>query len=492
MHPMVSRARIAVALLLAAAPARADVEVAALFGAGMVLQRDRPIEVWGRAQPGERVDVSIAVRSGTAVADAKGLWTVRLHPLPAGGPYTLFVAGDDAHRYDDVLVGDVWVCAGQSNMALSLAEVEGGPEDSRGADGSDLRLFRMGTAHSPEPFGQVLGEWRVAAPVAAREFSAVGWYFGRRLEYELDVPVGLIQCTFSGSPVEAWVAPARLAQDGELQDAMKRALRSELARPGALYNGMIHPLSRFPVCGVAWYQGESNVATASDYPRLFRALVESWRAAWEDPDLFFAFVQLPNHGSPDQPSAGRSAWAIMREAQMRGLALPRTAMAVTIDIGAGEGLHPVDKAAFGKRLAGVVLTDAYGRRDVAGHGPELLGWQVDGGLVSVRFDRVEAGLSTTDEEPPRGFALAGSDRTWHPADARIEGEDTVVVSSDSVPAPVAVRYAWSDEPQVNLVGRDGLPAAPFRTDDWPCPRLEPRDGPDEPQGDPGGGESGGR
>jgi sialate O-acetylesterase len=464
---MLSRGWIALPLLALMPAAFADVTVDPLFGAGMVIQRDRPIAVWGRAARGERVDVSIAGRSGTAVADRTGRWEVHLHPLPAGGPYTLFVAGDDAHHFADVMVGDVWVLAGQSNMDLALGEVEGGPEDSRGADGSDLRLFRMGTAHSPRPFDQVLGQWKPAAPVAAREFSAVGWYFGRRLEYELDVPIGLIQCTFSGSPVEAWVEPGRLAAEGALEQSTARALRAELARPGALFNGMIHPLSRFKVRGVAWYQGESNVAAAERYPQLFRALVESWRKAWREPELFFAFVQLPNHGEPEAPPPARSAWAIMREAQATGLALPHTCMAVTIDIGAGEGLHPDDKAAFGKRLAGLVLADVYEQRDFASRGPTLDGWRVDGARVLVHFEHVGAGLTTTDEDLPRGFALAGRDRSWHWAEARIEGGDTVVVTSESVPEPVAVRYAWTDEPRVNLVGRDDLPAEPFRTDDWP-------------------------
>ena len=478
---------IAAAVLLSAAQTRADVEVAPLIGEGMVFQRGRPMVVWGRAQPGERVDVSMAQRGTTVVADGEGRWEVQLHPMVAGGPHTLYVAGDNALRFDDVMVGDVWVCSGQSDMELPLGEVEGGPEESRGADGSDLRLFRVAPADADEPFEGVRGTWQRAAPVAARAFSAVGWYFGRRLEYELDVPVGLIQCTGSGSFAEPWVELARLEADESLQPSLERALGSEHARPGALYNGMVHPLSRFPVRGVVWYQGESNVPVAQCYAGLFRTLIECWREAWDDPELFFLFVQLPNHGESDELPRGDSPWAMLREAQTRALDLPHTAMVVTIDldidldldlgIGIDDdtffdddedlGLYPTDKRPYGRRLAGVALTDVYGRGDVESRGPTPAETRIDGAEVRVRFQRVGEGLSTVDGEAPRGFALSGEDRSWSWARARIEGGDTVVLECDEVLEPVAVRYAWSDEPLVNLVGAASLPAEPFRSDDWP-------------------------
>ncbi len=456
--------------LLFATAARGDVEVAPLFGEGMILQRERPIAVWGSADPGERVDVALADRSGAAVADAEGRWEVRLDPLPAGGPHVLRVSGDNELSFPNVALGEVWVCAGQSNMRARLEETRDGLEESQRMDGCDLRLYRLTPAWSSPAARELSGSWETCSPDAARRFSAVGWFFGRRLELELDVPIGVIQCT-QPAPAESWTDPARMEVTGGLKVSLERPFRRAQAHPGALYNGTVLPLARFPVRGIAWYQGESNLWHARQYGLLFRTLIESWRAAWDDPELFFAFVQLPDNGEEEKRPAAR--WAMLREAQASALALPHTAMAVTLDVGAGDGLHPQKKRPYGERLAGVALSDVYGA-ELASRGPAVAEMHFEGAVVRLHFDRVGTGLITADGQLPRAFALAGQDKKWRQAEARITGRDVVVVQSPDVPAPVALRYAWTDAPNVNLTGENGLPAEPHRSDDWPYPKPRER------------------
>jgi sialate O-acetylesterase len=448
--------------------ARAEVELAPLFGAGMVVQRERPIAVWGRAQPGERVSVSLAHRSAATVADELGRWEVRLDPLPAGGPHALRVSGHDELLLPNVAVGEVWVCAGQSNMHAPLRTIDGGPEAAEELEACDLRLFRATPAWSDTPALELAGSWETCAPAAALEFSSVGWFFGRRLERELGVPIGLIQCT-KPAPAESWTDLARMQATPELAASLERRFPAEQARPGRLFNGQVLPLARFPVRGIAWYQGESNLWSSSHYGLLFRTLIESWRAAWDDPQLFFLFVQLPSNGEGEPRPFAR--WARLREGQASALVLPHTAMVVTIDIGEGEGFHPRDKRSYGERLAGVALSDVYGV-EIASKGPVVSQVHFEEGRARLRFERVGAGLTTTDGQQPRAFALAGADRQWLPAEARITGVDEVVVETPAVSAPLAIRYAWSDAPRVNLTGANGLPAEPYRSDDWPFVRPE--------------------
>ena len=429
----------------------------------MVVQRERPIAVWGRAEPGERVDVSLAHRSGTAVADEEGRWEVRLDPLPAGGPHVLRVSGHNELLLENVVVGEVWVCAGQSNMHAPLRTIDGGLEAAGELDGCNLRLFRATPAWSETPALELSGSWETCGLPAALEFSSVGWFFGRRLERELDVPIGLIQCT-KPAPAESWTDLARMQASPELATSLERRFPAEHARPGRLFNGLVLPLARFPVRGIAWYQGESNLWSSSHYGLVFRTLIESWRAAWGDPELFFLFVQLPNNGEGEARPLAR--WVRVREAQASALALPRTAMVVTIDIGEGEGFHPGVKRPYGERLAGVALSDVYGKQ-IDSQGPAVSELHFEEKSVRLRFERAGAGLTTADGQPPRAFALAGEDRQWIPAEARITGVDEVVVESPAVPAPLAIRYAWSDAPRVNLTGANGLPAEPYRSDDWP-------------------------
>jgi sialate O-acetylesterase len=315
-------------------------------------------------------------------------------------------------------------------------------------------------------------------------FSAVGYHFGRELAGELEVPVGLIQCAWGGTPAEAWTTAARLAADAALAPSRDRELKPPVAQ-ARLYNGMVAPLERYGVAGVIWYQGESNVDQAAQYRLLFPAMIESWREARGREDLPFLFVQLAAFlARQDEP--GDSAWAELRESQAAALALPHTGMAVAIDVGDAEDIHPKNKREVGRRLALLALRDVYGR-DLHAEGPTFAGLELEGPRVRVRFDQAEGLMAAGGLV--RGFALAGDDGVFHRAEGRIEG-DSVVLTSPEVPAPTAVRYAWADNPEATLTSGAGLPAVPFRTDGPYASRAVPEgpgapgapDAPDAPGG----------
>ncbi len=445
----------------AAAPATADgIRFGARFGDHMVIQRDRPVRVWGEAPGGARVEVQLGPRRATVEAAADGHWATTLEALPAGGPFVL-AAGSGADRVEaaDVLIGDVWLCSGQSNMQMTLKECDGGPEAAAGAGTlANLRLASVGRRPSaaPESGGEV--RWRVAASESASDFSAVGFWFAARLLADptlRDVPIGVIDASFGGTLCEAWVPREALAGFAreELRDSMFGI------GPSALFNGMIAPLGRAPITGVVWYQGEGNSDRPDTYPKLLAALFASWRSRFETPDLPFLVVQLPDFA----PGWGGVSWAWIREAQASAVrATPHASLVVGIDTNDGSDLHPRPKRAIGERAALLALHDVYGRPVIA-RGPEFREARAEGDALRVRFESLGDGLASRDGGPIRGFAVAGADGRSRFADAVIDG-DSIVLRSGAVPAPLTVRYAWSGAPGANLVNRSGLPAAPFRTD----------------------------
>lgn len=476
--PMIATARrlpLALVLLLAAAaPASAAVELASVFGDGMVLQRDRPIAVWGRAEPGEKVTVTLAGRSATArAAAADGRWRVELPAVAAGGPHELVVEGKDRVAVKDVLVGDVWLCSGQSNMEFAARAAASWAEAAKEADLPRLRLFHGTRAVAAEPADDVKGTWTASTAASAAGFSAVGWFFGRELLRELDVPIGLIEVAWGGTPAEAWTPREALARVPRLRPLLDRGKPGAAPSPhqaSTLWNGMVAPLVPLAVRGVIWYQGESNAGRAAEYRVLFPTMIKAWRDAFGREDLPFAFVQLANfggRGGPTQPSGGPSPWAELREAQLLTLrALPHTGMAVTIDIGDAGDIHPKNKRDVGGRLARWALATVYGR-DLEWSGPLFAKMQRAGKDAKLTFDHA-AGLTTTDGKPPAGFAVAGEDGNFFPGVARIE-DGAVIVSHPDGRTVRAVRYAWANAPaeRLNLVNGAGLPASPFRTDDLP-------------------------
>jgi len=462
--------------LLAAGLASAEVKLASPFGDHMVLQRDRPAPVWGQAAPGERVTVTLGAQQAAATAGRDGRWKVSLPALPAGGPHTLTVAGKKTVTVSDVLVGEVWLASGQSNMHFALERTTNGAQEVAGADVPTLRFFQVAQAMTVEPQSTCQGRWAVCSPATAGAFSGVAYFFARDLQRRLGVPVGILQATWSGSPIQPLMDPAALAGNPAF-----RPLREHLARakkdaslleaedwpsvPSSVYNAMVHPLIPYALRGAIWYQGEGNVGEAYRYRTFFPALIQGWRRAWGQGDFPFLFVQLVNVGPPPSPEGpGESERAELREAQATALSLPNTGMAVAIDLGEGRDPHPPNKRDVGRRLALLAGHAVYGWEDEYS-GPVYRSMQIKGNAVRLRFDHAADGMFAKGGKLT-GFGVAGADRHFLWADAALEG-DAVVVSSPKVPVPVAVRYAWGENPPCTLYNAAGLPAAPFRTDDWP-------------------------
>lgn len=449
----------------------AEVRLPALFSDHLVVQRDRPIHVWGWGEPGERVRVTIDDRSASTRASKDGIWDVSLKAMHAGGPHTLVVEGDNRLQFDDVLVGDVWVCSGQSNMQWPVQLVKDADLEIPFAYNPNIRLFSVPLEAADKPQGDVDSDgWKHASPESAAGFSAVGFYFGREVYARNGVPLGLINSSYGGTRVEAWISAERLKKHEDYralwesgsghQDA---GVEREQDFPTVLYNAMIAPLVKFPITGAIWYQGESNAGRAYQYRSLFPLLIEDWRKLWDQGAFPFLYVQLANFRAREA-EPGASTWAELREAQTMALELPKTAMAVIIDIGEAEDIHPKNKQDVGKRLALAAEKVAYGE-DVTYSGPLYRSHSVESGRMRIQFDHVDGGLSV-DGEYLTGFSIAGADQKFYWAHAAVDG-DEVVVSHPEVARPAAVRYGWADNPDCNLYNGAGLPASPFRTDDWP-------------------------
>ncbi len=503
-----------IALALGMRDLRADVKLPNLISDGMVLQQGMKVNIWGTADPGEHVTVTLQDQRATSVADGKGMWQVKLGPLNPGGPFTLTVAGKNIVVLHDVLVGEVWVCSGQSNMEMPVGVTQGGwssgvlnyQDEIARADYPMLRMFTVRRAVAGKPQTDVQGNWVAAHGQAVSDFSAVGYFFGRDLQRILNVPIGMIHSSWGGTTAEAWTsrgtlesepefksilddgtkllsAYPKVVQDYEQQLAqwrqesdkaegdgapmptfptMPKDPRSDPARPAGLYNAMVMPLTPYAIRGVIWYQGESNSDRPIQYRKLFPAMIRDWRQSWGEGDFPFLYVQLANWGV----HALKYRWPELREAQSMTLSLPKTGMAVTIDIGDASNIHPTNKQEVGYRLALAAQGIAYGH-DVIYSGPTYESMTIEGGKVRLHFQHAYGGLTAKSLSiiSVSGFEIAGEDRKFVGADARIEG-DTVVVSSDQVPHPIAVRYAWGMNPRPSIYNRADLPASPFRTDKW--------------------------
>ncbi len=518
---------VSVALLVTLQPAVGDVRLPRVFGDHMVMQRDVPLPVWGWAEPGEAIAVRLvgpdgataeraeAVRDDAAVqttAGPDGKWSVRLRAVGAGGPYTLRVQGRNTLELTDVLIGEVWICSGQSNMEWGLRASENGRQAVAQATHPELRFLRLGWKTAPGPLDDCQAEWRLCTPenVDAKGWlnpglTAIGYYFARDLQAELHVPVGIIQTTWGGTRIEGWIpragyeamqmteplafvdeAPARhrAAIEGAI-DAYERwlpAARAALTageepapppawpahpldnnrEPTGIFNGQVAPLIPYAMRGVLWYQGESNRGDGLAYRDKMEALIRGWRTLWNQGEFPFYYVQLAPFEYDDDrgPLALPQIW----EAQAAALAIPNTGMAVTVDIGNLADIHPRNKLDVARRLLRWALARTYGRADVVCCGPMFKRMRVDGGTVRVEFEHAR-GLASRDGEPLTWFTIAGEDRRFFPAEARIDGV-AVVLRAAEVPAPVAVRFAWDQVAAPNLVNGEGLPAAPFRTDNW--------------------------
>ena len=465
-------------------PLHADVKLAGVFGDHMVLQQGVKLAVWGTAAPGEKISVNVAGQTISTQAGSDGRWHVMLDPLKMStSPVEFTVTGNNKVILRDVLAGDVWLCSGQSNMEYSLGGTLSAPEELPKANHPDIRLCGLSTKAERQPLDSRPCQWTACTSETAKHFSAVGYFFGRDLHEAIHCPVGLICSAVSGSQIQSWISLDKLKSDPALAHCL-RTYDHMMAKPGAtgipteFFNGMIHPLIPFGIKGVVWYQGESNTGEPESYRDLFTALITDWRSHWDQTSLPFLFVQLPGfHSFESEPSP--SKWAVLRAAQAVALDLPNTGMAVTLDLSAQRNiLHPRNKREVGRRLALIARHMVYGQ-NVECDGPVFKSAKFDGSRVHITFSNVDSGLiagaaNPNDPNQPvakpglpvKGFSIAGDDRKFVWADAVIDG-DSVVVSSDKVKSPAAVRYGWDENPEVNLYNREGLPAAPFRTDDWP-------------------------
>ena len=483
----------------------AEVMLAPPFTDHAVLQRNLPVPVWGRGTAGETVTVRFRGQTHKTVAGADGRWSVRLDPMPANAEGTdLFVTGKNTVILNDVVVGEVWLASGQSNMEWPLNLTLHGKDETAAANFPLIRQLKV--EHSPAdlPVDTVkTSGWQTATPETASGFSAVAYFFARELASKLKVPVGIIHSSWGATPIESWLAepvlrastawpgfnanweealkvfPERSAEYPALDRAWRKANDAAQATgrpnplpwphppvgpgtafaPGALFNGMITPLAPYALRGALWYQGEANVGRAGEYAELFPAMIRDWRKTWGQGDFSFLFVQLPNYA--DGEPAGRK-WAALREAQNAALMLRHVGTAITIDVGEPNNLHPTDKQPVGLRLALVAEAKTYDL-SVEWTGPVFHSAMREGAAMRVKFTHAQ-GLNAR-ESGITGFEIAGADKVFHPAKARIDGK-AVIVSAAEIPEPVAVRYAWTNSPVASLFNRAGLPAAPFRTDTW--------------------------
>lgn len=454
-------------LLLAVLPAttRADLKLHGLFADHMVLQCDQPLPVWGTAEPGQKVSVSVAGRQKSATADAAGMWKVVLDPLKAGGPVEFTVTADRTITLKNVLVGEVWLCSGQSNMGWSVRLSANAEEETAAANRPQIRMFTATRREADAPRTDVEGSWQECSPKTVPAFSAVAYYFGRELQKSLKVPVGLIHSSVGATRAQAWMSRPVLEGTPDFKDVFTQHEREKAnpkatvkpVAPSSLYNGMIAPLVPVAIRGTIWYQGEGNVGSPQLHQKLFPALIRSWREAWGS-EFPFLYVQLANHlARKDAPV--ESYWAMLRESQRLTLSVPKTAMAVAIDIGDESDIHPKNKQEVGRRLALAAEATVYGK-DRVYSGPMVESMKREGEKLRLTFKHVGGGLVFKDGKGA-GFAIAGADKKFVWAQAKIDG-NSVVVWSPQVSMPTMVQYGWADNPEVSLYNNEGLPASPFQ------------------------------
>lgn len=489
----------------------ADVKLPAIFGDHMVLQRDQPVRVWGWDKSAQKVLVEFAGQKAEAVADGSGKWCASLAPLPASAESRdLKVTGSSSVTLQDVVVGEVWLCSGQSNMQWNVGSAYDADLVALTCTDPQIRLITVPQVGTQEPQNDFAGKWETAAPDVVKDFSAVGYLYGRLLHEAIQVPVGLIDNSWGGSAAEAWV-PRNLLEanpiykpflddwvqketnveantvkwKADMEVWKKKAAEATAAklpvprapnspeaemkgqhRPGNLYNGVLKPIIGYTIRGAIWYQGETNAGRAYAYRTLFPFMIQQWRKEWGQGDFPFYWVQLADF-MDEKPEPGPSGWAELREAQTMTLSLPRTGQAVIIDRGEAKDIHPKDKQTVANRLARLALANDYGI-SIVSQSPRYASHQVQGSKVIVQFTQVGGGLSTFDVRNAKGFAVAGADQVFHWAEGKVIAPDKMEVSCSQVPNPLAVRYAWADNPVANVLNKEGLPLTPFRTDDWPA------------------------
>ena len=500
----------AVCILVFCLPCRiyGAVSLPHIFGDNMVIQQQQPVIVWGWADAGEKVDVQLGQQNASARAGSDGKWKVKLPAMKtSSGPMQMTVKGKNTITIKNILVGEVWLCSGQSNMEWGLGGAETGEQEIPKADYPMIRLFKITSKPGPYPVSDVYDNWRVCSPEKVSDFTAVGYFFGKHLHKKLDIPIGLVQAAWGGTRIEPWTPRAGFESQPALADIVKKIDKGEEmyrrqlpekineiegwigktrkaledndtippepdwprhpiysqghpTEPTSLYNSRIHPIVQFAIRGAIWYQGESNMGEGMLYYEKMKALISGWRQVWNNPSMPFYYVQLApfrNYGQDTLPRI----W----QAQTASLAIPNTGMAVISDIGNIDDIHPRNKRDVGKRLALWALARTYGHKDIVFSGPIYKSMKVVGEKIEISFDYTDGGLITRDGKAPDWFEIAGDDKQFHPAKARISS-NKIIVSSEKVASPAAVRFAWDKIAEPNLANKTGLPASSFRTDNW--------------------------
>ena len=448
--------------------AEAEVRLPKIFGSHMVLQRDAKLPVWGWADPGEAVEVTLGGQTAKATANDDGQWKVSLPAQKAGGPHKLTVkgSGDKAIELTDILVGEVWLCSGQSNMEWSVSNSDNPKEEIAAANYPNIRLFKAPRRPSATPIDDIEAQWQPCSSKTIPGFTAVGYFFGRHLYKELDIPIGLIESAWGGTRIEPWTPVVGFEAVEKTQSIAKQVKERDPngkyshQDPTMLYNGMIKGLVPFAFRGAIWYQGESNRHDGSHYRDKMEALIKGWREVFHNPEMPFLFVQLaPYQYGTEDPTILAKAW----EGQTASLKIPNTGMVVTTDVANLKDIHPRNKQDVGKRLALWALAKTYGQDDLVYSGPLYKSTKTEDGKIRVMFDHVGSGLASRDGEELTWFQVAGEDGGFVDAQAKIDG-DTVVVWSDEVKEPKFVRFGFHKLAEPNLMNKEGLPASPFRTD----------------------------
>lgn len=481
----------------------AAVTLPALISDNMVIQQGVPVRIWGKADSGERVKVTFLNQTVEALPNGDGKWQVWLSPVVAGGPYEMTVAGSNTITVRNILAGEVWVASGQSNMAWTLRASRNAEAEAAQANYPQIRFFHVKTTVADQPQEDVEASWKICTPENAPAFSGVGYFFARDIHRNRNVPVGILQSAVGGTPAQAWTSRPSLEGNSMLKyyydmwDKVLAAYPEALARfekaqadfkikaaqaraqgkpaptpprpprgtpgdthtPSGLYNAMIAPLTPYAIRGAIWYQGETNAGPVDNelYRHLFAEMILDWRRSWGIGQFPFLWVQLAAFQN-------NNPWPVIRDSQTRTLEIANTGQALAIDVGESNDIHPKDKLTVGNRLALAARAVAYGEKIVYS-GPLFRQVTRDNGALRVWFEHTGSGLATRDGAPLTGFRVAGEDGNFYKAEAHIEG-NTVVVSSSMVREPLAVRYAWENDPVATLINREGLPAVPFRTDSW--------------------------
>ncbi|MDA0750613.1 MAG: sialate O-acetylesterase [Verrucomicrobia bacterium] len=451
-------------MLLPSASLVAEVRLPNVLGNHMVLQQQSEVQFWGWSRPAEKVQMTAAWDgvSHETTADSGGRWSLSVRTPEAGGPHSITLKGDNEIVLEDVMVGEVWVCSGQSNMEWSGDQnLPQSIAEAPKANHSGIRFFYIPKTTSDYPQDDCEGEWKVCSPEEMIHFSAVGYFFGKHLHQELKVPLGLVNSNWGGTPAEVWTPKDRVERRADLLEAAGQLQPFAWwpKDPGKCYNAMIHPITPFNIAGAIWYQGESNVSTAHAYEALFTNMIGAWRSAWKK-DFPFYFVQIAPFTYGDNLNG-----PLLREAQTKSAAYPNTGMVVVSDlVDDVKNIHPENKRDVGKRLANYALAETYGKTGLVYYSPTYKRMELDGKTVRIHFEGADGGLVARGGEL-KEFSIAGEDKKFVSAKARIEG-NTVVVWSEDIASPVAVRFGFSNTSIPNLFSKDGLPVNLFRTDNW--------------------------